>query len=206
MALPSSGPISFGAIRTEFRGSTNTGAVSMSDYYAGGPYVPAGTTGTNGAVPSSGPLIVPYNFYGTSVQYTIYPLDQTVMDPYTGETWYYAGYDDYEPGSIAPNILGSLVPDTATFYNGAKIHSLLWWSYTYFSTTYSFQLSIAGNQLNSGWKSFQIEGNPPVNRTAMTYTYNSTYDRTQWDVIINDPYPNPIPVGGISRSLVWDLG
>ena len=37
----------------------------MSEYYAGGSYVPAGTSGTYGAVPSSGTISI-QNFYGTS--------------------------------------------------------------------------------------------------------------------------------------------
>lgn len=50
MALQSSGPIKFSEIQTEFGG---TNPISMSEYYAGGVYVPAGTTGINGAVPTS---------------------------------------------------------------------------------------------------------------------------------------------------------
>lgn len=62
MALPSSGPLSLADIQTEFGGSN---PASLSEYYAGGAYVPAGTTGTNGAVPSSGTISI-YYFYGTS--------------------------------------------------------------------------------------------------------------------------------------------
>lgn len=64
MAIPSSGPLSFANIQTEFGGSNPIG---LNEYYAGGAYVAAGTTGTNGAVPSSGEL--PINkFYGTSAE------------------------------------------------------------------------------------------------------------------------------------------
>ena len=62
MAIPSSGPVSFSDIQTEFGGSN---PISMNEYYAGGANVPAGTTGTNGAVPSSGQISV-NQFYGTS--------------------------------------------------------------------------------------------------------------------------------------------
>lgn len=62
MPLPTSGPISFSDIQAEFGG---TDPISLSEYYAGGAYVPAGTTGTNGAVPSSGAISL-FNFYGTS--------------------------------------------------------------------------------------------------------------------------------------------
>lgn len=62
MTLPSSGPLSLADIQTEFGGSN---PISLSEYYAGGAYVPAGTTGTNGPVPSEGTISIS-NFYGTS--------------------------------------------------------------------------------------------------------------------------------------------
>lgn len=62
MALPSSGPLTLADIQTEFGGSN---PISLSEYYAGGTYVPAGTSGTYGAVPSSGTISI-QNFYGTS--------------------------------------------------------------------------------------------------------------------------------------------
>jgi hypothetical protein len=62
MALPTSGPLSLNDIKGEFGGPTSP---SLGDYYAGGTYVPAGTSGTNGPVPSSGPISIS-NFYGTS--------------------------------------------------------------------------------------------------------------------------------------------
>jgi hypothetical protein len=49
-------------IAGEFGGSTPH---SLSEYYAGGGLVPSGTTGTYGAVPSSGQISI-QNFYGTS--------------------------------------------------------------------------------------------------------------------------------------------
>jgi hypothetical protein len=62
MTLPTSGPLSLSNIQTEFGGSN---PISLSEYYAGGAYVPAGTSGTNGPVPSSGAISIS-NFYGTS--------------------------------------------------------------------------------------------------------------------------------------------
>lgn len=62
MALPTSGPLSLANIQTEFGGAN---PISLSEYYAGGSLVPAGTTGTNGAVPSSGTISIA-NFYGTT--------------------------------------------------------------------------------------------------------------------------------------------
>ena len=62
MTLPTSGALSLSDIQGEFGGSN---PISLSEYYAGGGLVPAGTTGTNGAVPSSGAISIA-NFYGTS--------------------------------------------------------------------------------------------------------------------------------------------
>ena len=67
MTLPTSGPISLNDIQTEFGGSAPT---SLSEYYAGGGLVPSGTSGTNGPVPSSGPISLA-SFYGTSNAPTI---------------------------------------------------------------------------------------------------------------------------------------
>ena len=62
MTLPTSGPLTLANIQTEFGGANPIG---LNEYYAGGAYVPSGTTGTYGAVPSSGAISI-RNFYGTS--------------------------------------------------------------------------------------------------------------------------------------------
>jgi hypothetical protein len=67
MPIPSSGPLSLTDIQTEFGG---TNPIGLSEYYAGGGLVPAGTTGTYGAVPSSGTISI-QNFYGTANLYAI---------------------------------------------------------------------------------------------------------------------------------------
>lgn len=61
MTLPTSGPLTLANIQTEFGGAN---PISLSEYYAGGAYVPSGTTGTYGAVPTSGTISI-RNFYGT---------------------------------------------------------------------------------------------------------------------------------------------
>ena len=61
MTLPSSGVISISDLRTEFSGPTPS---SLSDYYSGGTYVPAGTQNGSGTViPTSGTIALS-NFYG----------------------------------------------------------------------------------------------------------------------------------------------
>ena len=80
MPLPSSGPLSLNDIQTEFGG---TNPIGMNEYYAGGGLVPAGTTGTFGAVPSSGALSV-QNFYGTSQTPPAYIEESFSTFLYTG--------------------------------------------------------------------------------------------------------------------------
>jgi hypothetical protein len=61
MAIPGTGSISFSQIQTEFGGAN---PISLSEYYAGGSYTIAGTSGTNGAVPGSGAVSIS-KYYGT---------------------------------------------------------------------------------------------------------------------------------------------
>ena len=62
MTLQTSGAISLNDLKTEFGGPADP---ALGDYYAGGSYVPSGTSGTNGAVPTSGAISL-WNFYGTA--------------------------------------------------------------------------------------------------------------------------------------------
>lgn len=88
MALPSSGALSLSNIQTEFGGSNPIG---LSEYYAGGAYVPAGTSGTYGAVPSSGAISI-RNFYGTSkVTLTIPASTITITGNVSGSVYGTAG-------------------------------------------------------------------------------------------------------------------
>ena len=66
MALPTSGPLSLTDLQTEFGGSN---PISLSEYYAGGPYVPSGASGTNGPIPSSGAISIS-DFYGSTNAFT----------------------------------------------------------------------------------------------------------------------------------------
>ena len=80
MALPTSGALTLANIQTEFGG---TNPIALGEYYAGGGLVPAGTSGTYGAVPSSGALSV-QNFYGTTAFTPIYIEDVFSTYLYTG--------------------------------------------------------------------------------------------------------------------------
>jgi hypothetical protein len=83
MTIPSSGPLTLIDIQTEFGGSP---ATNLTEYYAGGAYVAAGTSGTYGYVPSSGEISI-RNFYGTSAASPawtgIIATNQTNLDLYT---------------------------------------------------------------------------------------------------------------------------
>jgi len=65
MTTPTSGEIALTHLQTEFGGSN---PISMSEYYAGGGYTPAGASGSNGAIPSSGTISL-WNFYGATASY-----------------------------------------------------------------------------------------------------------------------------------------
>jgi hypothetical protein len=80
MALPTSGPLTLANIQTEFGGANPIG---LNEYYAGGAYVAAGTSGTYGAVPSSGAISI-RNFYGTAAYVPIYPTAVFQTSLYTG--------------------------------------------------------------------------------------------------------------------------
>ncbi len=62
MPIPSSGPIKFSELQTEFGGNDPIG---LGEYYAGGSFVAAGTTGDSGSIPTSG-TIRAGNFYGST--------------------------------------------------------------------------------------------------------------------------------------------
>jgi hypothetical protein len=98
MTLPTSGPLSLSDIQTEFGGSN---PISLSEYYAGGGLVPSGTTGTYGAVPSSGAISI-QNFYGTSnvvVSFGSYSLVDFAFSPNTAYCVYRINSNGYVYGT-----------------------------------------------------------------------------------------------------------
>lgn len=106
MALPTSGALSLNDIKGEFGGPA---APSLNDYYAGGTYVPSGTTGTNGAVPSSGAISI-NNFYGTSAA-TSLSINISPGDMYTSRSG---------PGLVTSST------DTASASGGAGGYTYAW--------------------------------------------------------------------------------
>lgn len=114
MALPSSGPISLSAIRTEFGGAAPD---ALSEYYAGGLHVPAGTSGVNGLVPSSGAISFSH-FHGTS---------RLVLSVTLNDTSTYGGHINDPPSASPSTRLVTSAPDTvATAANGSGNYTFSW--------------------------------------------------------------------------------
>ena len=134
MPLPTSGPLSLNDIQTEFGG---TNPISLNEYYAGGANVPAGTSGTNGAVPSSGTISI-NNFYGTSK--IVYRLDSDVyLDTALSPT------DARVVFSVNSNGTVLATGDTA-----GTLASYNWITPTTGSTTYYVRATLTSGTFSSG--------------------------------------------------------
>ena len=161
MALPTSGPISLNDIQTEFGGAN---PISLSEYYAGGFIVPAGTSGTNGAVPSSGQISLS-NFYGTALTASItnlyissigfgtqygyyfvtgggkiqYSTQSGGINPIDHETWCGsntgASLFDVRVTVTSGTLLGSA---TSTWLSIASTGTISWYNNTTFSGDYQY--------------------------------------------------------------------
>lgn len=140
MALPSSGPLTLNDIQTEFGGSN---PISLSEYYAGGAYVPSGTTGTYGAVPSSGTIGI-RNFYGT--QKLVMRYKGTIGFRTSANSWYQSALNSNAcatvySGSSTTGVVGiwsnfgSTGSSTGTRRGGVAIFDMATNSYT---NAYSF--------------------------------------------------------------------
>lgn len=99
MTLPTSGALSLSAIQTEFGGSN---PISINEYYAGGANVPAGASGTNGAVPTSGQISFS-QFYGTSD--IVVNINTATVEDYTfvGGGGSIAGWKCHSDGNVKYN-------------------------------------------------------------------------------------------------------
>lgn len=168
MALPSSGALTLADIQTEFGGSN---PISLNEYYAGGAYVPAGTSGTNGAVPSSGTISI-WNFYGTSK--VVYRLDSDVyidnaLSPSDAQVDFYVNSN----GTILATA-GTSFPFTLANYN--------WITPTTGSTTYYVRATLTSGTFTSGttgtwlaltsnrsWRTAYTSNSPGNKKTTATF-------------------------------------
>lgn len=150
MALPSSGSISLLDIQTEFGGSAPIG---INEYYAGGAYVPSGTTGTYGAVPSSGQISLS-NFYGTSAAP---PLSVTAGDVFGSASGFdYSGYVQ-------------TTTSTGTTPSGGTAPYTYQWSYISTSSGPTPSISYEFDQ-NPYWYATVDDGQPSISTWEVTVT------------------------------------
>ena len=135
MTLPSSGPLSLSDIQGEFGG---TNPISLSEYYAGGGLVPPGTTGTFGAVPSSGAISI-RNFYGTSN--VVYRLD--------ANTYIDVGVLNLLPAGTFLAINSNGTVQASTLGSGV-VDSYNWLTPTTGSTTYYVRATLTSGSFTTG--------------------------------------------------------
>jgi hypothetical protein len=165
MALPSSGPLALTDIQTEFGGANPIG---MNEYYAGGGLVPAGTSGTYGAVPSSGALSV-QNFYGTSNFVPVYVEDVFSTYLYLG-----TGGTIYVTNGIDLLTNGGLVWNKARNSSG-NYTGWHWWLDTNRGTQESLHSNNTNPQFNNSeinsWlnNGYLIGGQVNINQPGVTY-------------------------------------
>ena len=161
MTLPTSGPLSLSDIQTEFGG---VNPIGLGEYYAGGGLVPPGTTGTYGAVPSSGAISI-QNFYGTSAAVT---ETQTV----TVGTFSFKGFDQYGFSTLLG--YGSIADGTFGFISDAPIEVLAW------ANTNNLTFRITGVYPNSGWTKLTINGVDFL-RAVGSHSTGTSPNFSHWD-------------------------
>lgn len=147
MTLPTSGPLSLNDIKGEFGGPASP---SLGDYYAGGTYVPAGTSGTYGAVPTAGNPISIRNFYGTTS--LVVNFNDCYVD---GGYQYYTSIAGYQ---ICGNTSGAITIGNAyTDINGTYSQFEQWVTPTSAASNYEVYATYTGNapsgSVTSSWVS-----------------------------------------------------
>ena len=173
MALPTSGALSLSDIQTEFGGSN---PISLSEYYAGGLYVPSGTSGTNGAVPTSGEIAVS-DFYGTQAGITVTVTEgNAVTFGVVGFALQNKIVASSEIGYASWQQIGSRTPTTI---NGVTINGL-----NFSATKYAeprFYFTLQGNRAQNFITSLNIQGYGTVTTAAAdSYGYISNASQTFW--------------------------
>lgn len=182
MAIPSTGSISMGAIQTEFGGSNPIG---LNEYYAGGAYVPSGTSGTNGAVPSSGTIAFS-KFYGTQkitlvdtqtvTAATTGPFGSPPYGPFTS----YTGYIRGSQGSISDGTSNIWSP-AVNINDISRTTTVSFPSTTLYQSTFS----IGAGKANAGWTSMTDAGGVSWPRTSASFSNTSSSSSWNWNGGIN---------------------
>lgn len=177
MALPTSGAISFANLQSEFGGSN---PITMGEYAAF-------------RVSGSGNTISMNQFYGAS----------SSLDTQTVTVGYYTGnaYVGPQWGFNSITGYGSTSDGTCNFYSGAAYHYLYYFDLNASNGWFTF--GVAGNRSNSGWTTCTANGTV-YQRTAATYSYNSSNNNTFWQW--NDGGAGPNPMGttvGATKTVVF---
>lgn len=164
MALPSTGELALTDIQTEFGGSNPIG---LSEYYAGGLYVPSGTTGDGGAIPTTGEITIG-DFYGSQAGITITVTEgtttslnaasNTVPSYGFGLAGEYintseSGFTPTGTVPLYPQSMGNRTPNTAGF---GGIRGLNWSAQKYAQPR--FYLVVNGTRAQNSFTSIDIQG------------------------------------------------
>jgi len=198
MALPASGPLALTDIQTEFGGANPIG---MNEYYAGGGLVPPGTSGTYGAVPSSGALSV-QNFYGTSNYIPVYVEELFSTFLYTGNNAGFPGQTITNGINLASN--GGMV--WVKNRTSASSHEL-------YSSAQGLPLYLrsdsSGQGFNGGLNTFtttgfQVDNNSNINSGSQDYASWTFRKQPKFFDIVTWTGNNPGVPG--SRAISHNLG
>ena len=191
MALPSSGALTLADIQTEFGGSN---PISLSEYYAGGANVPAGTTGTYGAVPSSGTISI-RNFYGTSK--VVYRLD--------ADTYLDSALSPTDAGvTININSNGTVV---VTSLNLGTLASYNWITPTTGSTSYYVRADPISGTFSSGTPStwLALTSNRSWSTTYTSNTPGNKMTTATFEIATDSAGTNVVVSAEISLEAYVDL-
>lgn len=162
MTLPSSGALSLNDIKGEFGGPTSP---SLHDYYAGGAYVPSGTSGTNGPVPTSGQIDINV-FHGTSAA-----ENHTLTAGVTSDKLF--SYYGFQTG-----IIGAFSPGTSAKIGGNTVNICEWVS----SNVILFQVNAI--VLQSAFTTLTVPGASYATASA-TFSSGSGVSTWQWSESTN---------------------
>lgn len=167
MTTPNVHPFYMSWIRDEFGGTEWGNPMWLSWYYAGGSWVPAGTTGVYGAIPSSGYTTVDH--YRNASKY-IYNGNLNA-----GQNGTYRGFwNDLSMGSLSPTALA-----------GTDIRACMW------STDGStFHLFLWGNIGNAGFNEIIVNGSYVLSRGSGYFSIYAGGSAWSWGGV-----GNPFTVG-----------
>ena len=189
MTLATSGTMSIG-------GTTATRSINLELGRAATATSNMGETDLRTLAGVSSGAISMSNFYGKSSGPTV--LDtQTVTvgtqagNQYVGPQWGFNSITGY----------GSTSDGSCNFYSGAAYDRLYYFDLN--ASNGYFTFGVAGNRANSGWTTCTVNGTA-YQRTAATYTYNSSENSTYWQW--NDGGAGPNPMGttvGATKTVVF---